>query len=68
MPTTDCFGNPTPGIPGSISDTYADIQVYAVVPLAMRLDYHYARIDALMGRESPERAWNLLAEMDRMRT
>ena len=56
----DCFGNPTPGIPPSISDTFADIQRYKPIPLEQRMKYHRARTDAMIGRGDPERAWGLL--------
>jgi hypothetical protein len=64
---TDCFGNPTPGIPPSISDTFADIRTYGVVPLDLRMEYHYARTDAMIGRGPAEHAWELLARMNRIR-
>lgn len=59
----DCFGNPTP-YPPSISDTFADIQRYKPIPLAQRMEYHYARTDAMIGRGSNERAWGLLRRMN----
>lgn len=63
----DCFGNPTPGVPPSISDTFHDIQRYACVPLDIRMDFHDARVNALIGRESPERAWALMRRMNLIR-
>ena len=57
---TDCFGNPTPGIPPSISDTFSDIQRYKSIPWAQRDAYHRARVDALIGRADPAIAWGKL--------
>ena len=59
----DCFGNPTPGIPPSISDTYHDIQTYKGVPFEQRMEYHYARTNAMIGRGSAELAWGMLRRM-----
>lgn len=56
----DCFGNPTPGIPPSISDTFYDVKRYAPIPFDQRMEYHHARIDALIGRGDPEIAWGKL--------
>lgn len=55
----DCFGNPTPGVPPSISDDFASIQRYAAIPWAQRYAYHVARVDALIGRTDPQHAWRL---------
>lgn len=60
----DCFGNPTPGIPPSISDTYHDIKTYAVVDFDTRYRYHHARTDAMIGRGDPEKAWAILRKMN----
>lgn len=54
--SADCFGNHTP-YPPSISDTYADIQRYAHVPLDVRMEYHYLCTDAMVGRATVEQAW-----------
>ena len=64
--TTDCFGNPTPGIPPSISDTFDAIQTYKVVPFETRMEYHYARTDLMIGRGDSERAWALIRKMNLM--
>lgn len=64
QPTHDCFGNATPGIPPSISDTFHDIQTYAPIPFDQRMAYHYARTDAMVGRAPVERAWGLLRRMN----
>jgi hypothetical protein len=61
--THDCFGNPTPGIPPSISDTHHDITRFRPVPFGRRLEYHYARINALVGRAPADRAWTLYYQM-----
>lgn len=60
----DCFGNATPGIPPSIADTFADIERYRPIPLSQRLEYHYARTDAMIGRGDPEVAWAKLRLMN----
>ncbi len=61
---TDCFGNPTPGIPPSICDTFADIARYKPIPWADRYAYHQARTDALIGRGDPAIAWAKLRDMN----
>jgi len=60
----DCFGSPTPGIPPSISDTFADIQTYKPVPYALKAEYHEARVNAMIGREPADRAWVLLRRIN----
>jgi hypothetical protein len=56
--THDCFGNPTPGIPPSISDDFASIERWRHVPFQARLMYHYARTDAMIGRLPVAAAWD----------
>lgn len=65
--STDCFGNPTPGIPPSISDTFADIQTYRDVPYTLRAEYHRARVNAMIGRGSADDAWALLRRVQEAR-
>lgn len=60
---SDCFGNPTPGIPPSISDTFADIEHYRHVPVMTRIEYHDARVAAMIGRGDPQYAWMLLRDI-----
>lgn len=62
--TTDCFDNPTPGVPPSISDTFAAIRRYATIPWSQRDDYHRARVDAMIGHGSHADAWDKLREMN----
>lgn len=60
----DCFGNPTPGIPPSISDTHHDILTYKPIPFEQRMEYHYARVDAMIGRAPADVVWAKLRRMN----
>lgn len=61
--THDCFGNPTPGIPPAIADTFYDIELFRPIPFAQRYEYMNARTTAMIGQGDPEVAWTLYYRM-----